>query len=108
MDPNEPKDANVYSFMMQLVQEKHGDDVSVELLNTEAERLYIEFGDLLVDSFEPMLSSDQKAQFDALVAEEADQEMILTFLTESIDNLEQRILDTLMNFRENYLSEIEE
>ncbi len=108
MDPNEPKDANVYSFMMQIVQEKHGDDASVELLNTEAERLYIEFGDLLVDSFEPLLTVEQKVQFDTLVSQEVDQETILAFLTDSIDNLEQRILDTLMKFRDNYLSETEE
>lgn len=105
MTPNEPKDPNVYSFMMQLVQEKHGDDVDPEFLNTEAERLYLEFGDNLLGHFEPMLSEEQKAQFDELVGREAPQEDIMVFLTSSISNLEEKILDVLEAYRKNYLSE---
>lgn len=105
MDPNEPKDANVYGFMMQMIQEKHGDDIDADFLNTEAERLYLEFGDGLVDYFEPMLTSDQKREFDGLVEGGADKESILVFLTDSITDLEDKIIDVLMQYKDNYMNE---
>lgn len=103
----QPKDPNVYSFMLQMVQEKNGDEVDNEFLNTEAERLYLEFGDKLVESFEPLLSDEQRTQFDQLVEQGASQDMILNFLTTNIQNLEQRILDVLMMFKQQYMSEKE-
>lgn len=101
----QPKDQNVYSFMMQLVQEKHGDDVESEFLETEAERLYIEFGESLLSHFEPMLDEGQKQEFDKLVEDQVTQDVILAFLTSNIENLEQKILDVLMSFREKYMAE---
>jgi len=104
MATSEPKDQNVYSFMMQLVQEKHGDEVEMEFLNTESERLYLEFGEKLVSYFEPMLSPEQKKEFDILVEQSSPQDQILSFLSESIENLEQRIMEVLVNFKQEYLS----
>jgi hypothetical protein len=100
---DQPKDQNVLSFMMQLVQEKHGDEVDIEFLNQEADRLYNEFGNNLVTYFEPMLTEDQKNSFDQLVKNNVDQQELLAFLVESIPNLEQQILQVLINYRLTYL-----
>lgn len=102
MDPNQ-KDPNVMTFMMQIVQEKHGDAVDSTFLEEESNRLYDDFGDRLVGYFEPMLSEDQRSQFDALVQQGVDQNKLLEFLVGAIDNLEQRILDVLMQFKNEYL-----
>jgi hypothetical protein len=103
MDPNQ-KDPNVMTFMMQVVQEKHGDAVDSKFLQEESERLYDEFGDRLVSYFEPLLSEDQKTQFDQLVAQGADQNRLLGFLVGAIDDLEKKILDTLNQFKNEYLA----
>jgi len=99
-----PKDQNVLSFMMQLVQERYGDEIEIEFLNQEADRLYDEFGNNLVNYFEPMLSEEQKLSFDQLVATSPDQEKLLEFLITNIPNLEQQILQVLVDFRASYLS----
>ncbi len=101
---NPPKDQNVLSFMMQLVQERYGDEMQMDFLNQEAERLYDMFGNNLVNYFEPMLSEDQKQQFDGLVANSVEQEKLLEFLISNIPNLEQQILQVLVDFRTEYLS----
>lgn len=100
-----PKDQNVLSFMMQLVQEKHGDETDVNFLNQESDRLYDQFGDQLVTYFEPMLTEDQKKQFDQLVEQSGDQEKLLSFLIESIPDLENQIMQVLMDFRTKYMAE---
>lgn len=100
----EPKDENVISFMMQIVQEKHGDEVGSDFLQQEADKLYEEFGDNLVANFEPMLTDEQKTQFDQLVGQNSNQEDLLSFLMGSIDNLEQKIMQVLMEFRDNYVN----
>lgn len=43
MDTNQAKDQNVVSFMMQLIQEKHGDEVDINFLNQEAIFLHLNF-----------------------------------------------------------------
>ncbi|MEI7578853.1 MAG: hypothetical protein WCJ58_02305 [bacterium] len=104
MNPTQPKDQNVLSFMMQLVQERYGDEVELDFLNQEADRLYDIFGNNLVGYFEPMLSEEQKKSFDQLVAMKGSQEQLLQFLIEAIPNLEQQILQVLVDFRADYLS----
>jgi len=101
---NMPKDQNVLSFMMQLVQERYGDEIEIEFLNQEADRLYDEFGNNLVNYFEPMLSEEQKLSFDQLVATSPDQEKLLEFLITNIPNLEQQIMQVLVDFRTSYLN----
>lgn len=98
------KDPNVLSFMMQMVQEKHGDSTDSKFLQEESDKLYEEFGDRLVGYFEPMLTDEQKSQFDELVGQGADQEKLLEFLIGAIENLEQKILDVLMQFKTEYLN----
>lgn len=102
---DQEKDKNVMAFMMQLVQEKFGDDVEIETLNAESDRLYNEFGNNLVGYFEPLLSEDQKRQFDQLVEQKSDQDVLLNFLIEVIPNLEQEILQVLVSFRADYLNQ---
>ena len=102
-NPGEVKDENVMSFMRQIVQEKHGNQVEADFLETEATKLYNEFGDNLVVYFEPMLNDSQKQEFDRLINESADQDKLLSFLMDSIENLEQKIIQVLMNFRETYI-----
>jgi hypothetical protein len=97
------KDPNVMTFMMQMVQEKHGDNVDNNFLQQEADKLYEEFGDRLVNYFEPMLTDEQKGQFDQLVGQGVDQDKLLEFLVGAIENLEQRILEVLMQFKNEYL-----
>lgn len=106
MDVNwddQPKDQNVLSFMMELVQEKFGSEVDAEFLNQESTRLYNLFGNNLVGYFEPMLTPDQKQEFDLLVQQTDNQENLLNYLMQAIPNLEQQILQVLINFRLEYL-----
>ncbi len=98
------KDPNVMTFMMQLVQEKHGNNIDSKFLEEESSRLYDEFGDKLVSYFEPMLTDEQKTQFDELVRQGSDQNKLLEFLIGAIENLEQKILDTLNQFKNVYLA----
>jgi len=100
---SEPKDQNVLSFMIQLVQEKHGDDADAQFINTEANRLYDQFGDNLVSYFEPMLTEQQKKDFDNLVGAGSNQEQLLNFLIQAIPDLEAKIMQILVSFRANYL-----
>lgn len=100
---DQPKDQNVLSFMLELVQEKYGEDVDSEFLTQEANRLYNLFGNNLVSYFEPMLSVEQKQEFDVLVQQTDNQEHLLNYLMQSIPNLEQQILQVLINFRLGYL-----
>jgi len=98
------KDPNVMTFMMQIVQQKYGNEVESKFLEEEANKLYDEFGDKLVNYFEPMLTEEQRTQFDKLVQEGADQNKLLEFLIASIENLEQKILDILNQFKNDYLA----
>lgn len=104
-DQSDQKDQNVLSFMMQLVQEKHGEDVEMDFLNQEANRLYDSFGDQLVNYFEPMLTEEQKQQFDQLVDQAADQDGLLNFLVQSIPDLENQIMNVLVDYRSKYLAD---
>ncbi len=108
MDGNQQKDQNVLSFMMQLVQEKYGDDIDINFLNQESEKLYNSFGDDLVTYFEPQLSEEQKKEFDELISTQKDQDDLLNFLVGAIPTLEEQIMDVLVKFREDYLSQSEE
>ena len=99
----QPKDQNVLTFMMSLVQEKYGDDVDMNFLTTESNRLYDIFGDQLVTYFEPMLSEQQKKDFDQLVNQQSNQDQLLNFLIQAIPDLETRILQVLVSFKTEYL-----
>lgn len=102
LDPNY-KDPNVVSFMMQLVQQKHGDEVDAEFLENESNKLYDKFGDSLVKYFEPLLTDEQKSQFDSLVNNNSSQDKILEFLMTSIVDLDIKIQRILVAFRNSYM-----
>lgn len=97
------KDPYVMAFMMQIVQEKHGDLIDSKFLEQEASRLYEEFGDKLVSYFEPMLTEEQSLQFDNLVKGGADQSILVNFLMNSIENLQERIQEVLIQFKNDYI-----
>jgi hypothetical protein len=101
---NGTKDQNVLSFMMQLVQEKYGDDTDIDFLIQESNRLYELFGSNLVRFFEPMLNESQKEQFDKMVKEQTSQESLLAFLIQAIPDLENKIMQVLISFRNQYLA----
>ena len=101
--PQQPRDPNVLSFMVQLVQQKHGANAQPNFLETESSRLYELFGDKLVGYFEPLLSQEQKVQFDQMVQSGQQQDQLLNFLIGAIPNLEQQILGILMKFKDDYL-----
>lgn len=103
MNP-EQKDPNVMAFMMQMVQEKHGNEVESKFLEEESNKLYEEFGNNLVNYFEPMLTDDQKTQFDQLVQQGSSQDKLLEFLVGAIENLEQKILQVLAQFKNKYMA----
>lgn len=103
MESDAKKDQNVLSFITQMIQEKHGDDVSLDFLEVEKERLYIEFGEYLLETFEPMLNGSQKQQFSEIVENNSDPDQIQGFLFGSIENLEQKIIEALYEFKDNYL-----
>lgn len=103
MDETTEKDPNVYSFMMQLVQEKHGDDSEYDFLQSEASRLYDMFGDVLLSYFEPQLNEEQKVQFDQLIEANEGQDALMNYLVENIGDLEQQIIQVLVSFRTDYL-----
>lgn len=97
------KDQNVLSFMMQLIQEKMGDEVSIEVLNAEADKLYFEFGDKLVEYFEPQLNEEQKKKFDEMIQGAKSQDDMMNFLVDNIPDLEEQIMQVLIEFRADYL-----
>ncbi len=105
MNDKPERDQNVLSFMMQLVQQKHGDDIDMDFLNSESEKLYDEFGNALVDYFEPLLNDQQKLQFDKLIDQNRgeDQESVLNFLMGAIPNLDQKIQQVLVMYKNKYL-----
>lgn len=105
MDTNQAKDQNVVSFMMQLIQEKHGDEVDINFLNQEADKLYNQFGDQLVTYFEPQLTPEQRESFDKMVSGGSDQDKMLDFLIDAIPTLEEQIMDVLVKFRADYLAQ---
>ena len=104
MDPN-VKDPNVLSFMMQLVQLKYGDEVDGQFLENESNRLYDNFGDNLVSYFEPMLTDEQKNQFNSMTENNTPQEKVLEFLMTAIPQLDQKIQQVLIAFRDDYLTQ---
>ena len=103
MDNSEPKDQNVYSFMLQLVQEKFGDEAEVDFLNNEADRIYDLFGEVLLQYFGPLLPKDKTEEFDQLIESGAGDDDLMGFLMEHIDNLEMQIMEILLKFREDYM-----
>lgn len=99
-----PKDQNVLSFMLQMVQERYGPTATPEFLTQESNRLYDLFGDNLVGYFEPMLTEEQKQQFDQMVQQNVAQDQLLQFLITAIPNLEQQIMTVLMQFKSDYIA----
>jgi len=98
------KDPNVYGWIIGFVQKKHGNEVDSSFIEQEATRLYDSFGDFLVKQFEPMLSEEQKSQFDQIVSAGADQMKLQEFLMTSIPDITEKLMGAMDQFEQNYLA----
>jgi hypothetical protein len=100
----EEKDQNVYNFLISIIKEKRGEDFPYDQMTAEADVLYDELGDLLVNTFEPEMQDTQKKEFDELVSQGYAQDDLQTYLLQNIPSLEQRIQQILIDFRQKYLA----
>lgn len=100
----EEKDQNVYNFLISIIKEKRGEDYPNDQMTAEADKLYDELGDLLVNTFEPEMQDNQKKEFDELVSQGYAQDDLQTYLLQNIPSLEQRIQQILIDFRQKYLA----
>lgn len=100
----EEKDQNVYNFLISIIKEKRGEDFPYDQMTAEADVLYDELGDLLVNTFEPEMQDNQKKEFDELVSQGYAQDDLQTYLLQNIPSLEQRIQQILIDFRQKYLA----
>ena len=105
MPDNQQRDQNVLSFMMQLVQQKYGDEVESSFLVEESNKLYDKFGEALVDYFDPIMTEQQHKEFDKLSSEGANNSKVLEFLMREVPDLDTNIKKVLFMFRENYLNQ---
>lgn len=100
-----PQNEKVMYFIKQMVQKKYGSDISQDFLNTEAEKLYNKFSEDIVSYFKPFISGEHKEDLDNLINKSGNEESVLAFLMDSIDNFEQKIVQVLLNFRNSYLND---
>lgn len=109
MPPNSvqvnPKIDPVMNFLKQAVLIKHGDKVDQNFIDQETSKIYDDFGSGILNHFKPMISADQQEQLNKLIDESQNQEIILGFLMESIENFEQKIIQYLVEFKDTYIAE---
>ena len=96
------QDSYVQSFLTQMVQERYGDDVELEFIETEVERLHMDLGDKLIKHFEPLLDSSSQAEFERLLGADSDMDTVIQFLFGSIDDLQPKIFDFLDKYKTDY------
>lgn len=95
----------VMNFLRQAVRTKHSENIDQNFLDIETKRIYDNFGNSILAHFKPMISAEQKIKLEQLVSTTKDQEEILAFLMESIENFEQKIIQYLVEFRDTYIAE---
>ncbi len=93
----------VINFIKQAVVKKHGDQDS-NFVNQETQRVYNDFGNNLLEHFSSLLSKEQSTELESLIKKTKSQKVVLGYLMESIDNFEQKIIEYLMGYVENYLA----
>lgn len=104
MPDQQNRDQNVLIFMMQLVQQKYGDDVDSNFLVNESNKLYDEFGEALVDYFSGLMSEEQEKEFGRLSDSGAPNNMVLEFLMREIPELDDKIKKVLSLFKDRYIN----
>lgn len=97
------KDSYLYSFLVEMVQEKHGDEIEIEFLESEVDHLNVDLSEKLLLYFEPMLEEALKVEFEELVQREASIGEILGFFASNISNFEEGVVDFLEHYRRRYL-----
>ncbi|MBD3280883.1 hypothetical protein GF389_05165 [Candidatus Dojkabacteria bacterium] len=90
------------SYLTQLIQEKHGDDVELEFIETERERLELDIKEKLLNYFEPMLATSAKKEFERMLESETEINVLMQFLFGTIDNLEEKIFEFLDKYKADY------
>ncbi len=98
------KDPNVFTYMMQLVQQKYGDDVDSGFLEKNANDLYDKFAEELVSYFSPILSPEQKKSFDSMLENNVPEEKMVAYLFSIVDDVEGHIKQILDSFKDTYLN----
>lgn len=99
-----PRDPIVLEELKDLVRFKHGKNVDENFVEQESTRLYDVFSNQLISYFEPMLSEEQKQEFDDLAGQEGtDQEGLLNFLVGAIPDLQNQVMQALKEFEANYI-----
>lgn len=88
--------------MERIVKEKHPEQVDGDFLKSEAEILYQEFDNEILEHFSRFIPENKKGEFDQL-KNGGDPSQTLAFLMDNIDNFEFKILQYLADFRNKYL-----
>jgi len=104
-DKDNFRDNSVMNFIKQMIGEKYGPNMSEDNLSKETEMLYDMFTENIVTYFKPYISEEANSRLDDLLKQSTDKDAILTFLMESIDNFEQKIVQMLVEFRNTYLKD---
>jgi hypothetical protein len=95
----------VRNFMRQAVLKKYGDKSDSNFIDLETTRIYNDFGDSILAHFRPMITSEKKLELDRVIKESNNQEIILAFLMQSIENFEQKIIQYLIEYKDLYIGE---
>lgn len=94
----------VVDFMRQTVLSKYGEKVDQNFLEQETNRIYSDFGNNLFSHFKPMIPPEKKIELDKIIDESKDQDVVMAFLMESIENFEQKIIQYLVEYRNTYIA----
>ncbi|MBN1331718.1 hypothetical protein JW978_02405 [Candidatus Dojkabacteria bacterium] len=98
------KDSFIRSFLLQMVQEKHGDEAELEFIEKEVERLSYDLQEKLVAYFEPQMDSTSRAEFERLLNEGEDMNSTGQFLFGAIADLENKTIEFLDKYKSEYLN----
>lgn len=98
------RDPNILNYMADVVREKNkGTAVTEQFVADEANKLYDQFGESLVDTFEKMLNEEQIKKFDEMLEAGATQNQLLEYMMGCIPDLTAKIEESLLKFREKYM-----
>lgn len=99
------RDPAIVAYMSDAVREKNkGKQITEDFVQTEANKLYDDFGENLINTFERMLEKEQIDKFNEMLEGGATQNQLLEYTMGCIPNLEKRIEEVLLTFREKYIN----
>ena len=92
----------LYSFLTQMIQQKHGDDADAEFIQTEIERLEIDLKEKLLAYLEPMLDMSSKIEFEEMLKQEVDLDSVVDFMFGAIPDIQTKIIGYLDKYKTDY------